>query len=185
MALPGEYGVKVKAGAQELIGTVRVVLDPAVQASPADMQAQLDASFTMMAMQGRVNAIIERVDGLMTQIAAFEATIAPQSPAPAYRADVRAALDKLKAFRDTDLARPLPGLGYRQYPRLREDVQSIAGGVARGFRPLTEGEKLRMKELAELTDTAAARLNGIITGDIAKINEATKTMPRIVGDLVK
>ena len=92
MALPGEYGVKVKAGAQELIGTVRVVLDPAVQASPADMQAQLDASFTMMAMQGRVNAIIERVDGLMTQIAAFEATIAPQSPAPAYRADVRAAL---------------------------------------------------------------------------------------------
>jgi hypothetical protein len=185
MALPGEYGVKVKAGAQELTGTARVVLDPAVQASPTDMQAQLDASFTMMAMRGRVNAVIERVDGLMTQLTAFEAMIAGQSPVPAYRADVRAALDKLNAFRDTDLARPLPGLGYRQYPRLREDVQSIADGVARGFRPLTEGEKLRMKELAELTDKAAARLNGIITGDIAKINDATKTMPRIVGDLVK
>lgn len=183
--VPGDYTVKIKAGAQELSGTVHVALDPDVQAAPAGLQAQLDASFTMLALSGRVNGIIDRVNDLMTQLTALDAVLAKQAPAPMVRGDVKQALDTLKAFRDDELTRPLSGLGYRQYPRLREDVQSISGGLGRGFRAPNEGEQMRMKELAELTDKAAAKLNAMLTGAIAKINDAMKGSPRITADPVK
>ncbi|MEI6667060.1 MAG: hypothetical protein WCP29_02810 [Acidobacteriota bacterium] len=183
--LPGDYTVKVKAGSQELSGAVRVDLDPDVQAAPADLQAQLDASLTMLALSARVNGIIDRVADLSVQLAALDAALGKQTPAPAVRGQVSQALAKLKAFKDDELTRPLPGLGYRQYPRLREDVQSIAGGLGRGFRAPNEGERLRMKELDEVTGKAAAALNGMIAGEIAAINEALKGAPRIAADPVK
>jgi hypothetical protein len=183
--LPGDYNVKVRIGGRELAGSVHVMLDPNVQAAEADLQAQIDASFTMLSMVARVNTIIDRVNDAVTQLTSLETVLTRQTPAAPVLGNVKQALDKLRVFRDDELARPLPGLGYRQYPRLREDVQSIAGGLGRGFRAPNEGEKLRMKELAELTDKAAAKLNGMIAGDIAKINEAIKASPRIAVESVK
>jgi hypothetical protein len=183
--LPGDYTVKVKVGSAEFTQPVTVRLDPRVQASPADMAAQLDAANQLSALTGRVNAIIARVDDLVSQLTALDEVAARQRPVPAWRADVKAAIDALKTFRDTELARPLSGLGYRQYPRLREDVQSLAGSVQRGFRPLNEGEKLRMKELTDQTNQAAAKLNAIISNQIAKVNQATKAMPHIVAEPIK
>jgi hypothetical protein len=42
-----------------------------------------------------------------------------------------------------------------------------------------------MKELQELTDKAAATLNGIIGGQVARINQAMSGRPRIVVEAVK
>ncbi|MCK7475903.1 MAG: hypothetical protein MZV49_25810 [Rhodopseudomonas palustris] len=79
---------------------------------------------------------------------------ARQTPAPAYAAQVKQALATLKTFRDDELARPIAGLGYRQYPRLREDVQSLAGYLGRGVRAPNEGELTRMKDLTAQVDQA-------------------------------
>ncbi len=184
-ALPGEYTYKVRADGQDAAGSVRVQIDPGVQASEADMAAQLEASFTLLGLQGRVTAILDRVNDVMAQLTALDGVLAKETPPPAIRGDVQKTIEALKTWRDADLARPLSGFGYRQYPRLREDVQSLAGAVGRGFRPLTEGEKLRMKELADLTAQAAAKLNGILDGGIATINAALTSMPRIVAAPVK
>ena len=182
--LPGDYAVKVRAGTQELTGQVTVSLDPGIQASPADLEAQLQASLAAGAMQLRVTSIVERVDSLITQLTGIDGQLGRQNPAPPYRAKVTEALEKLKKFRDDELARPLPGLGYRQFPRLREDVQSMAGYFNRGFRAPNEGELTRMKELSAQVDKAAAKINAIIGGEIAAINEAMKSAPRIVVDTI-
>ena len=92
---------------------------------------------------------------------------------------------KLKTFRDEELARPIAGLGYRQYPRLREDVQSLAGYFGRGFRAPNEGELTRMKDLTAQAEKAAATVNAIIAGEIAAINEAMKAAPRIAVEPIK
>jgi photosystem II stability/assembly factor-like uncharacterized protein len=181
-AVPGEYAVKVQAGEQELTGTCEVRLDPRVQVSAADLEAQLQASFAALALQARVNAVIERVDSLVSQLTALDGQGATQQPPPAYRPQVTKALAALKAFRDESLARPLSGLGYRQYPRLREDVQSLAGYFNRGFRAPNAGEQARMKDLGEEVARAEARLAAIVAGEIAAINEATRALPRIVVD---
>jgi hypothetical protein len=159
-------------------------LDPGVQVSAADLDAQLQASFAALALQARANAVIERVDTMTAQLTAIDGQLPRQNP-PAYAAQVKQALDRLKKFKDDELARPIPGLGYRQYPRLREDVQSLAGYFGRGFRPPNEGELTRMKDLTAQVDQAVAKVNAIISGDIGPINDAMKSAPRITVEPVK
>jgi hypothetical protein len=182
--LPGDYTVKVNAGGRELTGQVTVRLDPGVQASAVDLEAQQQASFAAQALQARANAVIERVDTMIGQLTAIDGQLPRQNP-PAYAAQVKQSLDKLKTFKDDELARPIPGLGYRQYPRLREDVQSLAGYFGRGFRAPNEGELTRMKDLTAQVDQAVAKVNAIISGDIGPINDAMKAAPRIAVDPIK
>ncbi len=208
-ALPGEYTVRLKAGGQDLSKAVKVQLDPRIQASEADLTEQFNASMTMLQMVGRVNTILERTNDTIDQLQALHDLIGRQPGRPSMptaagghdggapdvqsvapgadplAADIKGALDTLKKFRDDELARPLPGLGYRQYPRLREEVQTIAGMIQRGFRPPNDGEKLRMKELTQMTDDAASKLNAILGGSVAKINQAMSAKPRIMVEPVK
>src|SRR5204863_3416995 len=86
----------------------------------------------------------------------------------------------LKHFRDSVLARPLPGLGYRQYPRLREEVQTVSGMVSRPMMPPTAGELLRMGELRTEADQAQTRLDVIISTRVAKINQALAGTPHVI-----
>jgi hypothetical protein len=86
----------------------------------------------------------------------------------------------LRHFRDSVLVRPLPGLGYRQYPRLREEVQTVSGMVSRPLMPPTAGELLRMGELRTEADQAQARLDGIIQTRISKINQSLAGTPHVI-----
>jgi len=176
---PGEYTVKVAAGGTELTGQVAVRLDPAVQAAAADLDAQQQAAFTALALQRRVNAVVERVDSLLAQLGGIDTQAGRQAEPPSYRRLVTDAAAKVKAFRDDELVRPIAGLGYRQYPRLREDVQSLVGYFNRGFRRPNEGELTRMKDLSATVEKAEAKLKALETAEIAAINEAVKAEPRI------
>jgi photosystem II stability/assembly factor-like uncharacterized protein len=182
---PGEYIVKVRTGAAELTGQVTVRLDPGVQATTADLEAQVEGARAAMALQSRVNAVVERVDSLVAQLTSIDTQAGRQAPPPAYRAQVTKTLGVLKAFKDDELARPVAGLGYRQYPRLREDVQSLAGYFSRGFRAPNEGEMTRLKDMTAEVTKAETKLNGIIAGEIAAINEAMKGLPRIAIEPIK
>jgi hypothetical protein len=186
MVNPGEFVVTVRVGEVALKELLTVRLDPNAQAAPAaDLDAQLQASFAALALQSRVNAVVERVDSLVAQLTALDAQAGRQAPPPAYRAPVTKALEKVKGFRDEELVRPIQGLGYRQYPRLREDVQSLVGYFGRGLRAPNEGEQTRLKDLTAEVAKAESKLNGLITADIAAVNEATKGLPRVVVEPIK
>jgi photosystem II stability/assembly factor-like uncharacterized protein len=185
VVIPGDYKVTVKVGDRELTGNVTVKLDPGVQASAADLDAQFQAAVTAAALQSRVNVVIERVDQVLTQLSALDAELARQSPAPSYRARVTKAMSTLKSFKDEELVRPIAGLGYRQYPRLREDVQSLAGYLNRGFRAPNEGERTRMQDLTVTVGKAEAKFNALVAADIASINDAMKAAPHVVAVPIK
>jgi hypothetical protein len=86
----------------------------------------------------------------------------------------------LKQFKDSVLARPLPGLGYRQYPRLREEVQTVSGMISRPMMPPTAGEMTRFGELTVETTQAQTRLDGIIERRVVKINDLLKGTPHLL-----
>lgn len=202
--LPGEYTIKVRVAGQELTKPVAVAIDPRVQASEADLAAQYQAHVTMLELAGRLNTVLERANDAIAQLnalddllgrmpartattagAAGHGSAAQADAGSSLRAQVKAAADTIKAWRDEKIARPQQGLGYRQYPRLREEVQTVAAGLSRGFRAPNEGERTVMKELAAEVDAAVATLNEILAGDVARINQATAAMPRIVAEPVK
>ena len=184
--LPGVYTVTLTAGAQRLTKDVTVELDPRVPATVAQLTEQVTAARQMQDLSARVNTIIGSVDDLSSQLTGLQDALrrAPRDSSnraiPAALTEIDGALGDLKHFRDSVLARPLAGLGYRQYPRLREEVQSVAGSVARGSRPPTAGETLRARELKTETEQAQARLDALVAGRIGRVNQLLSGMPHVL-----
>jgi len=98
---------------------------------------------------------------------------------------VATALDATRKLLEDDLTRPYPGMGYRQYPRLREEIQSLSGSIMRAVARPTDPEMLRLKELQQELDTDVARLNRIQTEQIGRINELMKSSPFIVTETIR
>ena len=91
----------------------------------------------------------------------------------------------MTTLRDKDITRPYPNMGYRQYPRIREEITSLSGAVSGSPNRPTEGQALRMKELAEELDRAVAALNKIQTEQIGKINDLMKGQPFITTETIR
>jgi hypothetical protein len=162
--------------------------------TPAQVVAQHDAAIQLRDLTLRVNQVVATTDDIVRQLTSLQDQLrrAPRAPANGngtavpdsgqrrVLADVDSALRDLRHFRDSVLARPVQGLGYRQYPRLREEVQSVSNMVWRPMMPPTAGETLRLGELKTETDEAQTRLDSIISGRVAKINQALAGTPHVI-----
>jgi hypothetical protein len=177
--LPGVYTVTLTADGKSYVKTVQVENDPRSDMTPAELSAQLDASMQARDLTTRSNRIIARVDNLSRQLTALQEQFRAPANADVAR-DIASAIKDLKQFKDSVLARPIPGLGYRQYPRLREEIQTISGMVSRPLLPPTEGELLRLSELKVETDAAQARLDAFVRDRIGAINSALGSSPHII-----
>jgi photosystem II stability/assembly factor-like uncharacterized protein len=205
--LPGTYTVRLRAAGRDEAKTVTIDIDPRASVSAADLQAQLEAALTLRDMTSRVNTAIERANSLVQQLTSLQDRLkrAPvrtttvtdqdrggdgeQQPNAAGSNElvstVATALDATRKLLEDDLTRPYPGMGYRQYPRLREEIQSLSGSIMRAVARPTDPEMLRLKELQQELDTDVARLNRIQTEQIGRINELMKSSPFIVTETIR
>jgi hypothetical protein len=181
--------VALSVGGKEYKKTVQVEMDPRTDMTPAQVIAQHDAAIQLRDLTLRVNQVVAGTDDMVRQLTALQEQLrrsprdaagSPDSSQRRVLADVDSALRDLRHFRDSVLARPLAGLGYRQYPRLREEVQTVSGMVWRPLMPPTAGEMLRLAELKTETDAAQARLDAIIASRVAKINQALAGTPHVI-----
>ena len=177
--LPGEYTIKLHADGKDFTKTVSVEMDPRVPATPADLQAQLEAALQLRDLTSRANAAVERADNLIEQLTALQQRLKTGPSSPELAAAVDAALKAVTTLRDDELARPYPNMGYRQYPRVREEINSLSGSVSRSFTRPTDGEMVRLKELTSELSGDAEKLMGIQNEQIGKVNELMKTAPYI------
>ena len=203
--VPGEYVVKLRAAGKEESKTVKVDIDPRAPVPMADLQAQLEAGLTLRDMTSRVNTLVGGANSLVQQLTALQTRLkqSPGRPTSTSQEDgqggaaaqvggsrelqtmVDATLTAAKKLLEDDLARPFPGMGYRQYPRLREEIQSLNGSVTRAVARPTDPELLRMKELQQELDDAVSRLTKIQTDQVAKINQMMKAAPFITTETIK
>jgi hypothetical protein len=178
-------------------------MDPRTQVSAADLQAQLDAGLTLRDMMSRVNVLVDRTNSVVQQLTALQERLTrspvrtttvtnqghggagEQAPSGDLVNAVNNTLADAKKFLDDDLTRPYPAMGYRQYPRLREEIQSLSGSVTRAPARPTEPDIQRMKELQQELDQAVARFNRLQSDQLARINEMMKAAPYISVEPVK
>ncbi len=174
--VPGEYTVTVKHGTTEVKKTVKVEADPRETATQGDYVAQRDAALKLRDLTSRVNGLLDRLADVQRQLET------QREVARRDRADLAPydkAIDAIKAFRADKLARPLQGLGYRQYPRLREEIQSVSGGITAAASRPTDSQMLRLKELEDETAATLADAAKMLSDLVGPINDALKGRPVI------
>jgi hypothetical protein len=199
--LPGEYTATLRANEKALTTKIQVRADPRVEVTVAELKAQLDVTMALRDLMSRANTLLEQTDGMSRQLAAINQTLRPvasvntantngtradssvavqQGAAAAALQAVTAAQARLRAFRDEKLARPIQGLGYRQYPRLREEIQSLSGAVGRPQEKPTDSQTLRLRELTDETAALEGELQAIVSTEIARVNQLLAGTPHVV-----
>jgi hypothetical protein len=183
--LPGTYTVAVSVNGKQLTKPVQVQLDPRSDMTAAQLVTQNQTAAQLNDILARVNRVISGADDLLAQLTSLQTQLRREQGGGVVQqgqvlGDIDGTIKDLRHFRDSVLARPLPGLGYRQYPRLREEAQTVAGMVSRPMMPPTAGELLRMNELRTEADQAQARLDAIVSGRIAKINQSLAGTPHVI-----
>jgi hypothetical protein len=178
--MPGTYTVSLSVNGKQLTKPVQVELDPRSDMTPAQIATQFQTATQLNDLAARVNRVVTGTDDLLTQLTSLQGQLRRAQGSPTTLATIDTTIKELRHFRDSVLARPLAGLGYRQYPRLREEVQTVSGMVSRPMMPPTEGEMLRMGELSKEADQAQARLDNIVQTRIAKINQTLGGTPHII-----
>ncbi|HEX8942168.1 MAG TPA: hypothetical protein VF785_03460 [Gemmatimonadaceae bacterium] len=178
--LPGTYTVALSVNGKQLTKPVQVELDPRSDMTPAQLTAQFQTATQLNDLAARVNRVVTGTDDLLAQLTSLQGQLRRARGSPTVLANIDTTVKELRHFRDSVLARPLPGLGYRQYPRLREEVQTVSGMVSRPMMPPTAGETLRLGELKVEADEAQARLDGIIQNRVLKINQALAGTPHVI-----
>lgn len=189
--LPGEYTVTLNVAGRELKRVVTVEMDPRTSVPMSDLTSQLETGLALRDLTDRVGATIERTNDLIQQLTQLTDRVKPGGPDASMPnakgvyelADTTIGL--LTKLRDDEMVRPVAGLGYRQYPRLREEVQSVYGMVTRPPNRPTDGQALRAKELQQEADTVVGSLNRIITDQVGKLNQLLANTPRISGAPIK
>jgi len=184
MVKAGRYTLTLDVDGRKLSKPVVVEVDPRYDLPPADVVAQERTGLELRDLTARVNGIVGNTNDLITQLQALKQQLDSGGRRVAQGAQALALLDstitELTHFRDSTLTRPEPVMGYRQYPRLREEVTTVAGMVWRGIHAPTAGEVLRTTELKSETDAAQARLDRLIGTRIDAINKLFGTTPRIL-----
>lgn len=189
--LPGDYTVTLTVGGRSLKKAVKVEMDPRTQVPTSDLTSQLETAMVLRDLTERVSATIDRTNDVIQQLTALADRVKPGGP-DAGSPNARGAyeltnvtIELLKTLRDEQMVRPIGNLGYRQYPRLREEVQSVYGMVTRPPNRPTDGQALRTKELQQETDTVVGALNRILNDQVGRLNGMLTGSPRISASPVK
>jgi hypothetical protein len=147
--LPGDYVVTLQIGSKQMSKPVRVMLDPKVKVSQADLQAQFNTAQEVQVLGVTVNNLVNRVEDQIRQLTSAS------DPAR------RPALDRLNQLH-AKLVREC-SLSYRCGAMLRENVNSLLSSVTGTIARPSDGMLLLVREYKEEAAQAAAELNTILS----------------------
>ena len=167
--VPGTYTAELTAGGHTYSAPVEVRLDPALAATPADVQAQYDALLRLATIQERDEVALNELRGIDTQIAALakkKMSAGLRAHVAAYRASAAAIAAALAngdgsenaAYRGP--ARLIDQIGF-----LRHILAGYVGSPTVAQQRLIEGFDARSTELG-------ARAKTVFIADLDRINLA-------------
>ena len=181
-AVPGNYTVTVSAGDNELSRPVTVRADARItEVTQSDYEKQLTASLELRDLTTEVHGVIDTAANLEKQLEHLEDVLkdSGRDDVELVSESVGTALQEVKAFQNK-LQRPIPGLGYRQYPRLREELRSLGREIGSGVSRPTDPQLLRLGELEEETAQIVSELNHLLATTIGDLNNSLGSLPKIL-----
>ncbi|MDP7059620.1 MAG: hypothetical protein QF416_04050, partial [Candidatus Marinimicrobia bacterium] len=180
---PGKYTVSLSTKGQSASASLEVRGDPRIEVSNEDFRKQLEAGIEIRDMLSKVNTVLNGTESVITQMSELKKKVKNSSSSDfdltEAEGKIKNVLQMVKEFRNDELKRPINGLSYRQRPRLREEIRSLAWAVDGTSARPTDPQMLRMKELDEETEAIVRRYNSIVENEVAEINQILRNFPQV------
>ena len=182
-AVPGRYTATIVVNGDEHSTDFDLRGDPNVAASQADYAERFAAAMRARDLQSDLNRMIGtivdldgQVDGLLESISGKDL-----SNEAAIRSTAGEAKEALTAL-GAEVRRPPGSMGYRDWPRLIEQLRFVARNIQGPQARPTEGQLEVLTEVEAAAAERAEELTAIINGVISELNDLLGDAPRIITD---
>jgi len=179
---PGTYTATLTANGQSLETKMIVRGDPRINMTEAEYKQKADISISLRELLTETNHLIDNTDLTITQLKELKQrlnSVEKSSFNPAIHHHLDEGIKKLKDFEDEVLRRPPPNMGYRQAPRLKEEISELFTAIDDAAARPTTPQVDRSAELKLEVQQATLQFQKMLADEVTKINEETKNIPAI------
>ncbi|HRG79040.1 MAG TPA: hypothetical protein PL167_05500, partial [Cyclobacteriaceae bacterium] len=184
LVAPGIYTASMKANGQTVETKITVRADPRIKMTDQDFQFKTETTLALRDQLSQTHKLINRTDETLKQLIELKQRIkSAGNEAGVDKAtsdQIDETIKKLKEFEDEILRRPPPNMGYRQRPRLKEEISDLMGAIDDATARPTQPQLGRLTELKQETEDATNQLNRIINENVLPINDKVKNLPQVV-----
>ncbi len=163
LVLPGNYTVKLIARGETLTQAFRVILDPRLKVSRADLIAEQDAVEQLLEMQERAEVAVRQMGSVLKQLAPLEARLEHstlKAEAAALGKSLKAREDELREDQD----------GYRAPARIIEQLAYLRMMIERSTNAPTAAEQMWIAKYQTQLASVLATVQTLLTRDVQQLN---------------
>ncbi|MEK6781023.1 MAG: hypothetical protein AABY93_04925 [Bacteroidota bacterium] len=184
LVTPGTYTATLKANGQTIGTKVIVRGDPRIKLSDQDYQLKTETTLALRNQLSKTHRLINQTDEARRQLTELKQRIKSAGSESGIDQSVEGQIDeaskKLEEFEDERLRRPPPNMGYRQRPRLKDEISELLDAIDEATARPTQPQTGRLLELKQETQDAINQLEQIMKGNVAPINEKVKNLPHVI-----
>ena len=180
-AVPGVYTATVDSGAREMSKDFQLRGDPNVAASQSVYEERFTAAMRVRDLETQLNRMVGttldldgQIDGLLESIEGKN--LSNEEQVRAVAGDAQSQLTAVAS----KVRRPPGSMGYRDWPRLIEQLRNISRAVSGPQARPTVGQIEVLTEIEAGAAQRARELSDIVNGVIADLNELLEDAPKII-----
>ena len=177
-AVPGEYTAIANVDGRRLQSSFTVKADHRFDLSPEGYAAQEEATLALRDLLSQAHVMINGAESALRQLHEFRAKLDSDA-----NGEMVETIDDAITEGDAVLAlltRPAPAMGYRDKPRLREEIRALMRAIDGPVNAPTEPQIVRLAQLREEKAAAEEAFRAFLDGPIAAINAQAADMPQIL-----
>lgn len=182
---PGTYTVALKGNGIDHSQTVAVRGDPRVLMTDEDYLSQFDSLMTLRNIASEVNGAISLTESLVAQLTDIREEVTSSSGAVDESDLVKAideVIEEVKKVSSEYLRRPPPRMGYRQRPRVSEEIRSLTRSIGTVEARPTTPQLTRVQEIAGEADEALGAVDHLLDTVIQQLNDRLSGYSKIFID---
>ena len=174
---PGIYKAEIKYNNTTEVSEFLVSGDYRIEMPVENYKLKSEALVSLRDLQNHTHELIENILFIEEQIEALAVKLKVASSKDLPK--LERLLNKIKTFKDDHLMRPPPSMGYRQKPRLKEEIKTLMRAIDNTTNPPTIPQQERIKSLKQELDVHLRKMEDFKVS-INQISSSHSSLPQII-----
>ena len=177
---PGTYTAILHANGEKQQSEFELKGDPRIDMNSEDYLQQYGELKRLQGLMSQAHELLNNSHDILSQLEALKERLenSDDSDEQKTMAALEEAWKEMEALQNA-WTRPPPHMNYRQKPRLREELSSLARAIDGAPAKPTTSQQNRAVELREEVKAAAEQFRKVIREEIAALNTLVKDMPSV------